>query len=299
MHAIRCETTEISPEQNPECSRRVRGRERWSQPKPPTLPFTFRLSSVVIRCASTERGKIKRETRNQSRARVIRFRWWMLRDSTSQDGVALPRAFQDTYNAGTRYAGELADSASKSITELHETASSSLNDMVKGGLKYFNADPVDVQGEGSGEAEGGGDGDAGGGGGGGARAVGAGGAAGVKVNTRAHVGAAAGDKEPLSAPPPLPRREPISGPACDPGCEEPKVCLEGKCACPVLYRGGNCSAPVEVPDDPAVNRCLMGVNHPRFKEAIESKYGNGAPKGRARSFIHSFIPSFFVHSFQA
>ena len=85
----------------------------------------------------------------------------------------------------------------------------------------------------------------------------------------------------VTAPsPPPPRREPISGPACDPGCESPKVCVEGACACPVLYKGGNCSAPLEIPDDPAVNRCLMGVNHPRFRDAIETKYGAGAPKGQ-------------------
>jgi len=57
------------------------------------------------------------------------------------------------------------------------------------------------------------------------------------------------------------------------------VCIEGVCVCPVLYRGSNCSLPLELPEDPKVNRCLMGVNHPRFADAIEGKYGDHAPKG--------------------
>ena len=145
------------------------------------------------------------------------------------DGVALPRAFQDTYNAGTKYAGELADSASKSLADLHSSASTGLNDLYKTGIKYFNPEPIVIDEKGEAET-----------GGGGVEAGVEGGETTGGGEREGELSGAFGGSENVATPPPkLRRREPVSGPACDPGCEAHQVCLDGACSCPVLYRGPN------------------------------------------------------------
>ena len=54
-------------------------------------------------------------------------------------------------------------------------------------------------------------------------------------------------------------------------CHKPKICVTGKCTCPVLYRGSESCAPTVLPNNDS-DWCVMPINSPVFKKYTIEKY---------------------------
>ena len=62
-------------------------------------------------------------------------------------------------------------------------------------------------------------------------------------------------------------------------CNKPKICVDGTCTCPVLYRGSDSCAPTVLPDNSS-DWCVMPVNSPRFRKYTTDKYKENRRKKR-------------------
>ena len=66
-------------------------------------------------------------------------------------------------------------------------------------------------------------------------------------------------------------------------CTKPKICVEGTCTCPVLYRGNDTTcAPTVLPDSTS-DWCVMPVNSEVFRKYAKGKYDENKRK-RKRNF---------------
>ncbi|QDZ24200.1 sialyltransferase [Chloropicon primus] len=65
-------------------------------------------------------------------------------------------------------------------------------------------------------------------------------------------------------------------------CEKPKICVQGTCTCPVLYRGSDGCTPTILPRN-ASDWCVMPVNSPVFRKYTSDKY-NENKKKKKRNF---------------
>merc|ERR1719183_2675599 len=77
----------------------------------------------------------------------------------------------------------------------------------------------------------------------------------------------------------------ISSSSCSPSCSKYHRCVDGKCRCPVLYSGPNCTEngferaiDTNVFEKEKVIKCAMGVNHDPFYSQYEEKYGEKADR---------------------
>ena len=73
--------------------------------------------------------------------------------------------------------------------------------------------------------------------------------------------------------------------SCSPSCSKYHRCVDGKCRCPLLYSGPNCTEngfepaiDANVFDKEKVIKCAMGVNHDPFHSQYEEKYGEKADR---------------------
>ena len=73
--------------------------------------------------------------------------------------------------------------------------------------------------------------------------------------------------------------------SCSPSCSKYHRCVDGKCRCPLLYAGPNCTEngfepaiDANVFDKEKVIKCAMGVNHDPFHSQYEEKYGEKADR---------------------
>ena len=76
-----------------------------------------------------------------------------------------------------------------------------------------------------------------------------------------------------------------SSSSCSPSCSKYHRCVDGKCRCPVLYSGPNCTEngferaiDTNVFEKEKVIKCAMGVNHDPFYSQYEEKYGEKADR---------------------
>ena len=73
--------------------------------------------------------------------------------------------------------------------------------------------------------------------------------------------------------------------SCSPSCSKHHRCVDGKCRCPLLYSGPNCTEngferaiDTNVFEKEKVVKCAMGVNHDPFHSQYEEKYGEEADR---------------------